>query len=432
MSKHFSLYAGVAVIVSFATSAYAGLEFGHQTSAFTFEANTKFVVLSPTLIIDEGTIKKNTGASIEGSIIDFDDGVYATSISEVGLTGRLDGVGTFGMLLEGNGDRFNAEPGQVVDRVLVSGDNNRIEGQPVFTLQDGITLQDAATTVTIAINNVLGQNIVLNDGTLVLENELGLGDDVTISSGRVKLNGNRLNLGATTTSWTSSILWDNASDITMNGEVDLAGTWVFQGNANLNGNGNTLNLDAGLIRVTPGSTLTIHDVVIEGLKTNNLRCEGITSSLVIEGSDLYLSHNYSFTSGSIAFAQDVRISGTNIFSYESSQTSTILSNAQLRVKNATFQYAPITDNRDLIAFEDQTSIFFLDGCSLVTTITGMRFTKGMLLVDQKNGLTNNSAVSVSQGFAFGDGTPANDIYIKIKPAGSLDLLSGIISYQNDN
>lgn len=421
---------GLCLIAGSLQSVQASLNFGHKTSAINLESSSRLVVSDSGMFVDEGTIKKNTGASIEGAIIDFEDGIYATSISEVGLTGRLDGVGTFGMLLEGDGDRFNAEPGQVVDRVLVSGNNNRIEGQPVFTQQNGITLQDVATTVTIAINNTLTQNILLNDGTIILENELALADDVTISTGHVDLNNQRLNMGATSTTWSSSILWTNASDITMNGEVDLTGTWVFQGDANLNGNGNTLNLEAGLIRVTPGSTLTIHNVHIEGLKTNNLRCESDLSSLVIEGSEICLSNNYSFTSGSIEFAQDVLISGTNTFSYESSQASTIRSCSELHIENATFQYAPITDNRDLIAFEDETSTFFVDGCTLVTTVTGMRFTRGTLLVDDKNMMVNNGAVSVSEGFAFGDGNAANDIHIQIKPAGSLNLVSGSLDYQN--
>ena len=98
----------------------------------------------------------------------------------------------------------------------------------------------------------------------------------------------------------------------------------------------------------------------------------------------------------------------------------------------TFRYAPAIANRDLIHLVDKNATLMLDGCSLDSTITGMRLTCGTILVDQKNYLSNAGATSLSQGFGFGNGNPNDDVDIQIMPGGSLTVVSGMLDYQNVN
>jgi hypothetical protein len=81
---------------------------------------------------------------------------------------------------------------------------------------------------------------------------------------------------------------------------------------------------------------------------------------------------------------------------------------------------------------DQSSRLFIDGCTLSSTTTGMRLTRGTLIADHKNFLDNAGATSISEGFAFGDGNPDHDLSIEVKPGGSLNLIAGQWDYQNSN
>lgn len=209
--------------------------------------------------------------------------------------------------------------------------------------------------------------------------------------------------------------------------------WVFSGEIEIRGHGNRLIMDPfGSIRVLPGGSLSMHDLSLDGLKANNLRCEGSDSSLEFKDCELCLANDYSFTYGSILFSQDVRLTGTNVFSYESDLVSTITTHSRLHIENATFRYAPVIANPRLLQFYDDTAELFLDGATLVATATGMNLTTGRLLVNHISRLVNDGAVSVSEGFLFGNGVSGNDLNIQMMPGASLDLVSGVLGYQNVN
>jgi hypothetical protein len=132
----------------------------------------------------------------------------------------------------------------------------------------------------------------------------------------------------------------------------------------------------------------------------------------------------------MAFDHDVLIRGTNTFEYESDSTATINASSQLHLDSITFEYAPTRNNHDLLAMIDQSSRLFIDGVTLESTTTGMRLTKGTLVIDHKNYLVNTGATSVSQGIIFGDGTADHDLHLEFKPGGSITQLSGVFDYQN--
>ena len=209
--------------------------------------------------------------------------------------------------------------------------------------------------------------------------------------------------------------------------------WAFSGgNTMVVGNGNRLTLDTGSIIVRPSSQLRLQAVGIDGLKSGNLRCDYASADLVLENVNLYQSHDMSFTSGSLGVVQDVAITGSNTFSYQSDQPFVVYPNSTLSLSGIGFDYLPPIDNRDLIALVDQSSILSIDGCTLSSSTTGMRLTRGTLVVNHINNIINIGALSLSEGFGFGDGNPDNDVNIQIKPGCSLNLINGMIDYANVN
>ena len=90
---------------------------------------------------------------------------------------------------------------------------------------------------------------------------------------------------------------------------------------------------------------------------------------------------------------------------------------------------------------DETSQLYFNGCSFVTTCTGIQLTKGTLIIDHKNYFYNQdgliddpqkSGASISEAIAFGDGNAANDLKIEIMPAGNFELKTGVLAYYNSN
>ena len=82
--------------------------------------------------------------------------------------------------------------------------------------------------------------------------------------------------------------------------------------------------------------------------------------------------------------------------------------------------------------QDVTSQLYLNGCTINSTPTGLRLTKGTLTVDSVNILNNAGATSLSQGICFGNGIAADDLTINMLPGGQLDITNGILDYQNVN
>jgi len=81
---------------------------------------------------------------------------------------------------------------------------------------------------------------------------------------------------------------------------------------------------------------------------------------------------------------------------------------------------------------DDSSILYLNGCTIRTTTTGMQLTTGTLVVNGQNHVYNDGAVSLSQAFILGNGNPANDLDIEILPGASISLESGKLLYANVN
>lgn len=232
----------------------------------------------------------------------------------------------------------------------------------------------------------------------------------------------------------ANVIFGEGTCIELENMQSLATNMTFSGATLIQGFGNKIMMNNAVISVLPGGRLTLQDLFIEGLKQFNIRAQGDSASVKFKNTLLCASNNYSFTSGRVLFEMDVRIEGTNTFGYRPTNAgSKILPCSRLILDpGLTFSYAPVAANRDLLGMSDRSSVLYLNGCSLQSTITGLRLTNGTLVVDHKNKFFNAGATSPSQAIAFGNGTAANDLAIEMMPGGRIQVQSGQLAYQNTN
>jgi len=153
------------------------------------------------------------------------------------------------------------------DPIKVSGTDNLIYGSPAKT--PPIILQDATTTMTLAINGKLTSNITMNGGTIYLQNDLLLKDDVHITgSGTIVFNGYNLTYPVYQQPITSELTCVNANDITVNVRTAQTTNTSFN-SANIMGTGVILNFTGGgSYTVRNGATIYVNGLHFKGLGSN--------------------------------------------------------------------------------------------------------------------------------------------------------------------
>jgi WD40 repeat protein len=191
--------------------------------------------------------------------------------------------------------------------------------------------------------------------------------------------------------------------------VEISGSCV------IDGGGSSISFEnGGYLTVTTGASLFIKNARLyrEGELTN-ISCHADDSSITFSGCTIGLRHPFEFSKGSLKFVHDVVFSGTNKFIYSSRMTSTIAMKSKLKCDlGATLSYDAPTANRDLFYMSNETSILYLNNCTVHSTSTGLRLTKGTLILE--NDVTFSAEGSVpSESISLGDGTSQNDLNIKI-------------------
>ena len=240
-------------------------------------------------------------------------------------------------------------------------------GEVDFT--GGLTIENAATTMDVTVP-IKKEIYFKNNSLFQAHNNVELSHDCSIridDKGFIDLNGN-------------TIILSNNLSIPKNKALE------FLSDAQIDGKGNELILqnNAQLI-VDSNKTLTLKNLT---LKTSSNYTESfppiktlLDSKLCLQDVRIILGDKFEFQNGQLYINNDVAITGTNEFIYSSTQSLYINKKSQLLIDLDTiFTYSPYNNDRDLIKM-DASSTLYLNGCTLQSTFTGIRLTKGNLVVD---------------------------------------------------
>ena len=251
-----------------------------------------------------GTFKRYPGGIVTGETITFNEGLFEDHGNELLLSAVFD---PSGYIVMSGDDSVRAAAGRVLQSVLISGDNNRLEGSPVFN-QD-VILQDVSSSVTFAVQSQVSQDVVLNGGSIWIEDDLHFFDGkFLLGDGTIKGCGCRVITGSEPFTIDSETQWNNCSNLEIRADdITLNGSMRFSGITSINGNGGVLDLSkGGRIIVAAGATLHLTDLVIKGLSDEpesgswgKIIFEDENSSIRTSRVDFEIDHNVTTTMGGI-------------------------------------------------------------------------------------------------------------------------------------
>ncbi|KKP35319.1 MAG: hypothetical protein UR26_C0006G0003 [candidate division TM6 bacterium GW2011_GWF2_32_72] len=377
----------------------------------------------------DGTLIKRPGGVISGETISFDYGFYEDVLGSAFLKAIYD-PDVDGISLEGN-SFLNGIAGTLLETVTISGVDNLIQGQPLFS--NMIYMLDASTTVTLTLQSKLNQSIYLNGGTIYLGADLQFIPGTGIGGfGTINANGYSIILSGDL-NFSSSVVINDASEFRLGGDSILTGLVTFNGNTVLNFNGNAaLFSPVGIATIGPNSRITFKNGSFQHVQANNIICSA-GSTLEFQGSSCYFDADFTFTSGSLLIRDMVTFVGTCTFVYQSVETSTILAESQLILDSGfTFSYDPLSTSDNLINFEDSSAQLVLNGGALRATETGIHLTKGTMVVQENSYISAASSADYAHGFVLGDATLANDFTINILGGRNLYFEYGNFVYNNES
>lgn len=230
---------------------------------------------------------------------------------------------------------------------------------------------------------------------------------------------------------TNGLIFGNVK-MTINSDVLLQNTLTFTGNCSVDGCGYDLSLGtSGNIVVGSGSSVLLKNVTINNVAGTNIRCLDAASTLSLCDCTLDLDGDWTFTQGKFAFTGETKFTGTQIFTYRTTSTTTLFDNATWYFDSGmTFSYAPSNGATSLIAFNSSFSWLYLYQATLCTPTTGLKLTKGTVVLDGPCPLVN-AATSSSGGLILGDGALAtNNITITVLPGSGFVCGSGFLVNNN--
>ncbi len=217
---------------------------------------------------------------------------------------------------------------------------------------------------------------------------------------------------------------------------------IFNGKSTITGNGLTIDLaSTSSIMVASGSQLRIEDAIIKGVKNRAIACEDGTSTLVLSNVTLLLDGYTSFEKGAIRFENTVKFKGEHIFAYHTSQTSTILSEATVKLDQGfTFSYDVPSGNQNCFQFQDYSARLILNGATMRTTATGMQLTSGQVIIKkdstlyaERYNLPDDDVFGgeiLDNGFIVGNDTYGQDLQVAILSGVNLDVKHGTLHLNN--
>jgi Tol biopolymer transport system component len=279
---------------------------------------------------------------------------------------------------------------------------------------NGFTVMPSGSVLMDTLTTVSGGFDLRDTGTLILNNDLYLAHNVTLTDG-----GNIKGKSSTTPG-------AGANTIFMGGDLTLASTtyartlhitgdWCNTGTSGdliIDGGGHTLNIqDRAQIFVDQNVTLTLRNMTIKtgpkSLFKPAIQLASPGCKLALDNVMLDLGADFKFVQGQIFIHDEVAVTGTSAFVYQSPVPSYITSGAAWSFEqDTTFSVAPATftdqpytagsaTTNNFIVHADASSVLYLNNCSFLTTFTGLRLRTGMVLFDNKVSINTQAGMDLA-------------------------------------
>lgn len=173
--------------------------------------------------------------------------------------------------------------------------------------------------------------------------------------------------------------------LVLNSTTFIRAPWYFEGTCILDMRGYAaLPMGNGAIIVRPGASLTIENAFLAYLSSNRFYCMTDNGSITLDGCNIILDRDLTFSRGALLFSGETVFTGTNAFVYSAARTSTIADHSCLHFdQGPTFSYAPRVANRNLLYMTDKTSNLYFANANLYVTTTGILLSGGNLFIDNK-------------------------------------------------
>ncbi|MBY0352885.1 WD40 repeat domain-containing protein [Candidatus Babeliales bacterium] len=254
----------------------------------------------------------------------------------------------------------------------------------------------------------------LNNGFTILAGQsAGLDTFVTVSgaidlrtTGSLDLRGD-LFLDAHVTWSSSGKIYGRGNAIHLSGPLSLPTDTIVQfiDDTVIDGHGNTLTLGAhAQLLLASDVSLTLKNMTIQTTRNSSnipiIRCFDQKGHVTLDNVELALADDFPFRTGRMFFNNDVIVTGTSCFIYQSWMQSYVLPHSLLTFDpGTTLYYYPSSTTKSLIQQQDKSAGIYLNGSSttLQTTHTGMRLSKGRFWLDNKVTVSTRAS-TVANGF----------------------------------
>ncbi|MBX9830380.1 WD40 repeat domain-containing protein [Candidatus Babeliales bacterium] len=254
-------------------------------------------------------------------------------------------------------------------------------------LNNGFTILAGQSAALDTFVTVSGAIDLRTTGSLDLRGDLFLDAHVTwSSSGKIYGRGNTIHLGGSLSLPTDTVL-------------------QFIDDTIIDGDGHTLTLGAhAQLLLASDVSLTLKNMTIKTTRNSShipiIRCFDQKGHVTLDNVELALTDDFAFRTGRMFFQNDVVVTGTSCFIYQSWMQSYVMPQSLLTFDpNTTLYYYPSTPDKDLIQLQSKSAGIYLKGSAttLQTTHTGMRLSKGRMWLDNKVTLSTRAS-TVANGF----------------------------------
>ena len=290
--------------------------------------------------------------------------------------------------------------------------------------KNGFTLENAATACLFNSIYPVGGTINGGNGTITLLQDMVFKDTIVIGSFATFIANNR-NMDFTRATLIGSVppaaTFENANIFT-GGNFNIVNSFKFRGTCLADGGNANITFLGPLAEfaIQSNSTLTLRNMTLKNIANTRIRCVDDSAKIVLNNVRIETSGNFSFSLGSILFANQVDWVGSHTFTYDSSQTSTIAANSTLSFsKYALFSTGKVSANTTVqpLAFTDATSVLGFNNAGLRINSNGAQFLKGTLQVSN-NVVVDALGTSTANGLEVGNGIQSNDFFFNFD-SGSL-------------